>query len=202
MSLTTYLGLKDSIEAWSHRNDVASRLDDFIDLAESEMLKWIRIRDMETRATAVTSGRYLSLPSDFLEMRRLRMISGAQYFEVLSSTPEGMYITQDSGMPKLFTVTSQVEFDRTPDSAYTVEMQYYGKPTALSATNATNSILTKYPNIYLFGSLWALDLWALQEDKAEYYYGKLMQAIQTANREDKKGRHGPAPAMRYGGATP
>jgi hypothetical protein len=202
MSLTTYLGLKDSIEAWSHRNDVASRLDDFIDLAESEMLKWIRIRDMETRATAVTSGRYLSLPSDFLEMRRLRMISGAQYFEVLSSTPEGMYITQDSGMPKLFTVTSQVEFDRTPDSAYTVEMQYYGKPTALSATNTTNSILTKYPNIYLFGSLWALYLWALQEDKAEYYYGKLMQAIQTANREDKKGRHGPAPAMRYGGPTP
>jgi hypothetical protein len=202
MSLTTYLGLKDSIEAWSHRNDVASRLDDFIDLAESEMLKWIRIRDMETRATAVTSGRYLSLPSDFLEMRRLRMISGAQYFEVLSSTPEGMYITQDSGMPKLFTVTSQVEFDRTPDSAYTVEMQYYGKPTALSASNTSNSILTKYPNIYLFGSLWALYLWALQEDKAEYYYGKLMQAIQTANREDKKGRHGPAPAMRYGGATP
>ncbi|MCA3171317.1 MAG: hypothetical protein ING20_11290 [Burkholderiales bacterium] len=202
MSLTTYLGLKDSIEAWSHRNDVASRLDDFIDLAESEMLKWIRIRDMETRATAVTSGRYLSLPSDFLEMRRLRMISGAQYFEVLSSTPEGMYITQDSGMPKLFTVTSQVEFDRTPDSAYIVEMQYYGKPTALSATNTTNSILTKYPNIYLFGSLWALYLWALQEDKAEYYYGKLMQAIQTANREDKKGRHGPAPAMRYGGPTP
>jgi hypothetical protein len=202
MSLTTYLGLKDSIEAWSHRNDVASRLDDFIDLAESEMLKWIRIRDMETRATSVTSGRYLSLPSDFLEMRRLRMISGAQYFEVLSSTPEGMYITQDSGMPKLFTVTSQVEFDRTPDSAYTVEMQYYGKPAALSASNTSNSILTKYPNIYLFGSLWALYLWALQEDKAEYYYGKLMQAIQTANREDKKGRHGPAPAMRYGGATP
>lgn len=166
------------------------------------MLKWVRIRDMETRATAVTSGRYLALPTDFLEMRRIRMISGAQYFEVLSSTPEGMFITQDSGMPKLFTVTSQVEFDRTPDSAYTAEMQYYAKPAALSATNTTNSILTKYPSIYLFGSLWALYQWALQEDKAEYYYGKFLAAVQSANREDKKGRHGPAPAMRYGGATP
>lgn len=202
MSLTSYLGLKDSIESWSHRNDVANRLDDFIDLAEAEMLKWVRIRGMETRATSVTSGRYLALPTDFLEMRRLKMISGAQYFEVAYSTPEGMHITQDSGMPKLFTVTSQVEFDRTPDSAYTAEMQYYAKPAALSATNTTNSILTKYPNIYLFGSLWALYLWALQEDKAEYYYGKFMQAVQTANREDSKGRHGPAPAMRYGGPTP
>lgn len=202
MSLGTYLGLKDAIESWSHRNDVAARLDDFIDLAESEMLKWLRIRDMETRSTAVTNGRYISLPTGFLEMRRLKMISGAQYFELLQTTPEGMHITQDSGIPKLFIVSSQIEFDRTPDSTYTVEMQYYAAPTALSSTTTTNAILTRFPSIYLFGSLWALYQWSLQEDKAEYYSQKFMQAIQSANREDKKGRHGPAPAMRYGGPTP
>lgn len=202
MSLGTYLGLKDAIESWSHRNDVAARLDDFIDLAESEMLKWLRIRDMETRSTAVTNGRYISLPTGFLEMRRLKMISGAQYFELLQTTPEGMHITQDSGIPKLFIVSSQIEFDRTPDSTYTVEMQYYAAPTALSSTTTTNAILTRFPSIYLFGSLWALYQWSLQEDKAEYFNQKFMQAIQSANREDKKGRHGPAPAMRYGGPTP
>ncbi len=202
MSLTTYLGLKDSIESWSHRNDVANRLDDFIDLAESEMYRHLRIRDMETRTTATTSGRYLALPTGFLEMRRVRLISGAQYFELLYSTPEGMYISQDSGIPGVYTITSQLEFDRSPDSAYTIEYQYYVSLSALSAGSPTNAILTRFPNIYLFGSLWALYLWALQEDKAEYYYGKFMQAIQTANREDSKGRHGPAPAMRYGGPTP
>ncbi len=202
MSLTTYLGLKDSIESWSHRNDVANRLDDFIDLAESEMYRHLRIRDMETRTTATTSGRYLALPTGFLEMRRVRLISGAQYFELLYSTPEGMYISQDSGIPGIYTITSQLEFDRSPDSAYTIEWQYYASLSALSAGSPTNAILTRFPNIYLFGSLWALYLWALQEDKAEYYYGKFMQAIQTANREDSKGRHGPAPAMRYGGPTP
>jgi hypothetical protein len=202
MSLTTYLGLKDAIESWSHRNDVASRLDDFIDLAESEMFRHLRIRDMETRTTATTSGRYLALPTGFLEMRRVRLISGAQYFELLYSTPEGMYISQDSGIPGVYTITSQLEFDRSPDSAYTIEYQYYAILTALSATNTSNAVLTRFPNIYLYGALWALYLWALQEDKAEYYYGKFRQAIQTANREDSKGRHGPAPAMRYGGSTP
>ena len=202
MSLTTYLGLRDAIESWSHRNDVASRLDDFIDLAESEMFRWLRIRDMETRSTATTNGRYLSLPPAFMEMRRLKMISGAQYFELLQTTPEGMHITQDSGLPKLFIVSSQIEFDRVPDSTYTVEMQYYAKPTALSSSNTSNAVLTRFPSIYLFGSLWALYQWSLQEDKAEYFNQKFMQAIQSANREDKKGRHGPAPAMRYGGPTP
>lgn len=202
MSLSTYLGLRDAIESWSHRNDVASRLDDFIDMAESEMLKWLRIRDMETRSTAMTAGRYLSLPPAFMEMRRLQIVSGTQYFEILQATPEGMKITADSGMPKLFVVTSQLEFDRVPDSTYTVEMQYYAKPTALSSSNTSNAVLTRFPSIYLFGSLWALYQWSLQEDKAEYFNQKFMQAIQSANREDKKGRHGPAPAMRYGGPTP
>lgn len=202
MSLTTYLGLRDAVESWSHRNDISSRLDDFIDLAESEMLKWLRIRDMETRSTAVTSGRYMQLPNNFLEMRRLRVISGAQYFSLIQTTPEGMYITQESGMPKLFTVTSQIEFDRTPDSDYTVEIQYYASPEALSSSNQSNAILTRYPSIYLFGSLWALYQWSLQEDKSEYFFNKFMAAINSANREDKKGRHGPAPAMRYGGSTP
>ena len=166
------------------------------------MYKWLRIRDMETRSTATTSGRFLSLPQGFLEMRRLRMVSGSQYYELIQSTPEGMYVTADSGMPKLFTVTSQLEFDRTPDSTYSVDMQYYARPTALSSTNTSNSVLARHPSIYLFGSLWALYQWSLQEDKSEYFYQKFMAAVMSANREDKKGRHGPAPAMRYGGPTP
>jgi hypothetical protein len=202
MSLTTYAGLKDALQSFSHRNDVASRLDDFIDMAESEMNRWVRIRDMETRVTATTSGRYLALPASFLEMRRVKLISGAQYFDMLYATPEGMHISQDSGIPGVYTITSQLEFDREPDSAYTVEFQYYAAPTALSSTNTTNSILTRFPNIYLFGSLWGLYMWSLQEDKSDYYYQKLISEIKSANRQDSKGRHGPAPAMRYGGPTP
>lgn len=202
MPLSTYLGLRDAIESWSHRNDVSSRLDDFIDLAESEMRRWLRIRDMETRSTASTNGRFLSLPQKFVEMRRLRLNSGSQYYEILSKTPESLYITADSGMPKGYTINSQIEFDRTPDSTYTVEMEYYAYPDALSSTNTSNAVLTRFPSIYLFGSLWALYQWALQEDKSEYFYNKFIAAIQSANREDKKGRHGPAPAMYYQGPTP
>ncbi len=202
MPLTTYLGLKDAVESWSHRNDVASRLDDFIDLAESEMFRHLRIRDMETRTTASLSTRYLALPTNFLEMRRVRLISGGQYFDLNYATPEGLKIDSSTGMPSSFTITSQLEFDKTPDATYTIEYQYFQRPTALSAGAPSNTVLTRFPNIYLFGSLWALYMWALQEDKAEYYYTKMIQAIKTANREDAKGRHGPAPAMRFGGATP
>lgn len=202
MSLSTYAGLKDAIESWSHRNDVASRLDDFIDLAESEMFRYLRIRDMETRTTASLSTRYLALPTGFLEMRRVRLISGGQYYDLNYATPEGLKIDASTGVPTSYTITSQLEFDRTPDSTYTIEYQYYQQSTALSSGNTSNAVLTRFPNIYLFGALWALYMWALQEDKAEYYHNKMMQAIRTANREDVKGRHGPAPAMKVGGPSP
>lgn len=202
MSLTTYLGIRDAIESWSHRNDVASRLDDFIDLAESEMNRWLRIRDMEKRSTAQTNGRFLSLPPSFVEMRRLRIVSGSQYYEILSKTPESLYVSAESGIPKGYTINTQIEFDRVPDSTYTVEMEYYASPSAISATTTTNAVLTRFPSIYLFGALWALYQWALQEDKSDYFYNKFMNAVQSANRQDKKGRHGPAPAMYYQGPTP
>jgi hypothetical protein len=202
MALTTYLGIKDAIESWSHRNDVASRLDDFIDLAEAEMYKYLRTRDMEDRSNLSITTRYATLPTGFLEARRLRVISGGNSYDLLYSTPESLEIVAESGRPRLFTVTSQIEFDRTPDSSYTVEVQYYKTLTALSQAAPTNAILTRFPDIYLNGALWALYQWALQEDKSEFYYAKFMKAIQGANRSDRKGRQGPAPAMRYGGATP
>ena len=41
-----------------------------------------------------------------------------------------------------------------------------------------------------------------QEEKAEYHYGKFLQAIRGANNKATKGRYGPAPIMRVEGVTP
>lgn len=202
MALTTYSNLKAAIEDWSHRNDVNSKLDDFIDMAEAEIWNHLRVRDMEARATNTASTRFLALPDGFLQMRRLQLSSGDNYYDIHSATPESMQITASSGRPKYFTVTTQLEFDRTPDSSYTIEMQYYRKLTALSAGNTTNDILTNYPTIYLYGGLWALYQWANEEERAEYYWNKFLAAIADANAKDKKGRHGPAPRLKIEGSTP
>lgn len=202
MSLTTYANLKTAIETWSKRQDVSTYIDDFIDLAESEIWRYLRIRDMEARATASTGAdRFLALPDSFIEMRRLKLISGSQHYDVEFSTPEGMQNVSGSGIPKFFTVTTQLEFDRTP-TAYTVEMQYYKSLTALSSSNTTNAVLTRFPSIYLYGALWFLQDWALNPEKSQYYQGLFMQAIASANKQDKAGRYGAAPRMRKEGPTP
>lgn len=207
MALNNYANLKTSLVNWSKRKDALSLLGDFIALAESKMFaneaEPLQIRELEGRSTSTlsTSERFLALPDDFLSMRKLSLVLSHGNAEMRSTTPEQMNI-RVSGQPFYFAVTSQLEFDRVPDSTYTIEMQYYKTLPALSDSNQTNDVLTNYPEIYLHGALWALYIWALQEDKAEYHYNKFLQSIKGANSQSKAGRYGAAPAMRVEGVTP
>jgi len=206
MALDNFDNLKASIIQWSHRSDQQANIEDYISIAESEMYanehEPLRVRSMEARATATASGRFLELPDLFLQMRRLNITTASGNSDITYMAPEQLAVPGSSGQPRWFTVTTQLEFDVTPDDAYTIEMQYLKKLTPLDDTNTTNDILTNSPTIYLYGALWALFQNAMKPDQAEYYYGKFIHSIKGANRQDKNGRYGPAPKMRIEGATP
>ena len=212
MALDNFDNLKASIVAWSKRSDISNLTDDFILIAESEMYNNesapLRIRAMEARATAPVSisSRFLALPDSFLQMRRLKLNSpfgtSTNDTDLTFYAPEQMPLSGLTQIPQFFTVTTQLEFDSTPDQAYTIEMQYLNKLTALSDAATTNFILTNYPTIYLYGSLWALFQYSMEQDVAEYYYQKFLTAIQGANATDQAGRYGAAPMVRMEGYTP
>ena len=213
MSFSNYSELKTHIQQWAHRDDIPH--DEIIDLVESDMFmdiprtamsyghQALRVRQMETRATAtaVTTSRYLALPDGFLDMRRLR-IADASGSDLLSASPESLVIEPGSGRPRYFTTTSQLEFDITPDSTYSLEMLYYKKPTALSSSNQTNAILTNYPNIYSYGCQWAIKIWSSEPELGQVWYAEYARAIRGANRASKRARYAAVPVMRPEGATP
>ena len=62
-TITTYAELKQNIQDFTKRNDILSKLDLFIDLAEADIWETLRVREMETRAIAssVEGSRFLSL---------------------------------------------------------------------------------------------------------------------------------------------
>jgi hypothetical protein len=49
--------------------------------------------------------------------------------------------------------------------------------------------------VYLFGALAALFGYAVDTQQEALYINKFISAIRGANKADKKGRYGPAPAM-------
>lgn len=212
MPLDNYENLKESIKRRSKRDDITdSDLVDYIVQCETEFynnaISPLRVRSMEARATSTvsTSERFLALPDRFLFMRRLKLndpYSGGPDTDIRYMSPEQMPLKNLTAIPIYFTVTSQIEFDSTPDQAYTVEMQYIQKLTPLSTANDTNAILTDYPTVYLYGALWALFTEVQDYEVAADYYQKFINAIQGANASDQAGRYGAAPVVRSEGYNP
>ena len=209
MALDNYANLKASIESWSHRGDVNGLIDDFILLAETEMYSnadaQIRLRDMISTETSSTglSDRVQALPTDFLEMRSFRITQSTNnWYEIDYKTPKDMVVRANTGLPNYFTITSQIEYDVVPDMDYPTDIIYYGKLTGLSSSNTTNAILTRFPNIYLYGSLWALNQWANNEEEESKYYVKFIKAIAGANAMENEGNIGAAPQKRVYARNP
>ena len=208
MALDNFSNLKASILQWSKRNDQQVNVEDYIAIAESEMyanaVSPLRIRAMEARATSAadTASRFLALPDFYLDMRRLNITTASGNSDITFMAPEQLEVRGRTGLPRYFTVTTQLEFDVTPDSEYVIEMQYLRKLTPLSDAAPSNGILQDAPTIYLYGALWALFQNSMEMDVAEYYYGKFIASIQGLNKQDKRGRYGANPKMRIEGATP
>jgi hypothetical protein len=201
MAISTYNELKTAIEDWGKRGDAAAKIDTFIDLAEADIWRDLRIKEMQTRATGNLSGRTLALPSDYLETRKLRLTTNPPR-ELTFRVPEALNISSSSGVPTDYTITEQIEFDRTPDSTYGYELLYFKRLTALSSSATTNAVLTSYPMVYLYGSLKHYFDWAQNEAQSMKYESKFERALNQANNADKKGRYPSAKSMKREGPTP
>lgn len=204
MPISNYTELKATIETYAKRTDLGALVDTFIDLAEADLVERVRIRDMEARATAETSTleRFIALPDSFIEMRKLRLYSGGKEYDLNYRVPESLNVAAGAGIPTDYTITSQVEFNKVADAAYTAEMQYYKSLTPLSASNVSNEILTRFPKLYLYGAMFHYSQWAQDDELVNKYSILFDGAINGVNKSDRKGRYGPAKSMRAEGSTP
>lgn len=210
MALDTFTGLVDAVVRWSRRKDEdATTIQDFITLAEEEIYNNVasplRTRSMDKRFTAIvnTTERQYPLPSLYLQSRRLKINAQTDDnpgprtdCDVTYRAPDQLLLDITEGMPRFYSVTSQIEFDRIPDDLYEIEMQFWGKEPPLSNEVQVNAILTEFPSIYLFGTLSQLWKFHGEEQKSEFYNAKLMAGIQGINKAEKRARIGVSPQVR------
>lgn len=166
MAINTYATLVTAVTEWLARDQDAtliSRIPDFIVLAEAKFNRELFVRQMETRSTAdvdtsSNEPEFISLPSDFQSMRRVRLsgVTGKPCLEFKSGTQmdEYRFGTSDvGGQPRYFTLFgSEMELAPTPDANYTIEMVYRASVPPL-ASNSPNWLLLQAPDLYLYGAL-------------------------------------------------
>ena len=158
MALTTYTELKASIADWLNRTDLTATIPDFISLAEAQIERTLRTRQMIVRANASFDSEYGAVPADFLETKSLKLTSTNPLTPLAFLSIDDMDAARShytaSGRPRFFSVVGgQFRISPTPDAAYTTELIYFAKLMKLSSTVASNWLLTSSPDIYLYGSL-------------------------------------------------
>lgn len=158
MALTTYNELKTSVADWLNRTDLTAVVPDFISLAEAQIERTLRTRQMIVRATASIDTEYSAVPADFLETKSIKLNTSPvtalafESIDALDQMKATMYISP--GKPKNFSIVGgQIRVLPVPDSTYTAELIYYAKLTKLSSTVATNWLLAQAPDVYLYGAL-------------------------------------------------
>ena len=77
-----------------------------------------------------------------------------------------------------------------PDSTYTLELTYKKSVSALSDANTTNTILTRYPDLYLYASLFNAYIYLLDEQRAAQYEQLIQSTLQQIKIDDEKGSYG------------
>ena len=195
MAISTFAELKTASANWLDRSDLTDRIPEFIVLAEARFNRILRIRDMETVSTAISTvagTREYSLPTGFVQMKEFHLstdpITPLSYI-----TPEmmsRMWAGSSKAKPQVFTIIADnVRLGPNPDAVYTTSMLYYKKFTALSASNTTSDMLTNNPDVYLYGTLLEAEPFIMNDERVALWATAFKQAIDDIQFQDNKDRH-------------
>lgn len=204
MTLANWTELGSEINDWLDRDDLEDKIASFIRLFEARAFRELRIREMLLRQTAplATGDRYASLPTGFIQMRQLRLFDGSCVHELEETSSAGVTekYSPNAGLPSVFTVDGEIEFNRPAVKAYTMEMKFYAPLTGLSEANPTNGLLTRAPDAYLWGSLAAASPWLDNDPRVATWDAGWVSARDAMNVEDRA--RGGRLVSRLRGATP
>lgn len=202
MSINTYSELQTAIADYLQRDDLASNIPDFIRLAETDIRAELRVREMIHRDPITVNSIQINLPTNYLEAIELRLLT--EPLTVLQHvTPHEMtrYRRTGTGRPKYFTIHTEIEFDVAPDSAYSGEIIFY-ESVDLLADRSTNTILTNYPNVYLFGALKHTEPFLMNDERVATWAAFYESTVKKLKKSSERSRRSGPLVSRVVGAGP
>jgi len=192
MALSTYTELKASVADWLNRSDLTAAIPDFISLAEAQMERVLRTRQMIVRSNASFNVEFGATPADFLEVKSFKL-SGTNPITPLSFlTIDAMDLESSklsaTGKPRFFSVVgTQFRLAPTPDTNYATELTYYAKLSKLSVSVSTNFILDSSPDAYLYGSLLQAAPYLQDDNRIPVWAGLYERALTDLQVADDRG---------------
>ncbi len=196
-TITNYSTLKSTIADYLNRADLTSQIETFIQFAEADMNTRLRCREQIVRAEATSSAEYVQLPADWLEAINLHIVGGQQPLRYITLdeadivNKEQIYV----GPHYYSLMNGAIEIVPAPAEDIDIEMIYYAKIPALSNQNTTNWLLTKAPDVYLYGALTHAAPFLMDDQRIPVFAQIYLTRTQALIDESQKSLHSGSPLI-------
>jgi hypothetical protein len=189
----TYTGLKASVADWLNRQDLTSQIPDFITIGEARMNRKLRVLQMETLSDGTSADGLVAVPSDWLETRTFRLedpTAGQQILEYVGE--EEFDQLEASGLTsttRYYTIINGAfQVLPVPTAAVSYDLRYYAKIPALSGTNASNWLLLKSPDLYLYSALLGATVFLKDDDRLPLWAGAWNEITEDMKMESERAK--------------
>lgn len=196
-TITNYSTLKSAVADYLNRADLTSQIPMFIQFVEADLNTRLRCREMVVRATTTNDEEFVQLPTDFLQALNLQIVGG--------KTPL-RYVTLDEAdqikAAQIYTeviaytiVDNSIELVPAPANNVQIEMVYYQKVPALSDVTITNWLLSKSPDVYLYGALVHAAPFLMDDQRISTFASFYAQRVEALNLDSDRAVHSGSPLV-------
>lgn len=187
MAISTYSTLKAALARWMFRDDLGEVIPDFIALAEAKINRDLILREFETVVSG--SGASFSMPEDTQSVTRISVVGFDGRKRVIPYQPpanQGRYAPSAGTEPVAFIVEANTVVFMPPGASAEWEMVYYPAIPPLSDDAPTNWLLTRSPDVYLFGALTEAEPYLYNEERMPMWQQKYANAVAGLMSSDER----------------
>lgn len=212
--MSTFLILKQSVDSWLLRDDVAvtnSEFSTIMLLAESEIATDVRCVVQETSVDLVFDGRSQDLPADYLaernpfiddNVRKIAYMTPKTLREVgpWQNGRTGAFYTLEGGggTPPDDRVQMTIAAPASASTTLTIAVNYYKRFAALVNDADTNWLLQNHFNVYLYAALRASAEYIQEDALEDRFKAKYEEAKEKLTKHENRKRFGVVPKQAYG----
>jgi hypothetical protein len=198
MAIRNYNDLLVAATNWLARDDLSSRIPEFVALAEAACNREFRVRAMERRAQAETvAGQAVyAWPADLLEIRSIK-VAGSPPIVLEYLNPERIEgLGAEMGTPRCWSdMQAALRLWPVPVGGLAVEIDYYQRLDLANAGEDGNWLIRRHPDIYLYGTLLQSEPYLMNDGRTQTWAQLLNAAVDQMQREEWRIKAGAMPAM-------
>lgn len=183
MTIATYAELQTAVAEWLKRDDLTTQIPDFIRLAETRLKALIDVSTLETTASLAStpSSAVIALPSDCKNPIALWIADIDPQEQLTQVLPQSLPYNATPNRPQYWAIDgSDIRFQCPADAAYPINFRY-SQLFALSDSSPTNSVLTNFPDVYLFGALCEAADYTFDDQNGLKWNSKFNDAVQRCS---------------------